>query len=172
MWATEAFFEFGGEPHFILPTTVGPTSQQQVGGASPMQTTPTYMYSGGAHQQQYSSMPPVPQASASPHIVGPGITPSYGYRQQQQQQIASPLPPSSSSSPSSFSAPALGRALLGPEVQQSGKHNGLCRYLARLLRFVCVCVCVCVCVWPGALAKVCVTVCVCVCGLARLLRFV
>ena len=28
---------------------------------------------------------------------------------------------------------ALGRALLGPEVQLSGKHNGLCRYLARLL---------------------------------------
>ena len=29
---------------------------------------------------------------------------------------------------------ALGRALTGPEVHLSGKHNGLVRYLSRLLR--------------------------------------
>ena len=29
---------------------------------------------------------------------------------------------------------ALGGALIGPEVKMSGKHNGLYRYLARLLR--------------------------------------
>lgn len=28
----------------------------------------------------------------------------------------------------------LGGAVLRPEVELSGKHNGLCRYLARLLR--------------------------------------
>lgn len=28
----------------------------------------------------------------------------------------------------------LGRAVLGPEVELSGRHNGLCRYLSRLLR--------------------------------------
>ena len=31
---------------------------------------------------------------------------------------------------------ALGRAVVGPEVQFSGKFTGLCRYLSRLLRFV------------------------------------
>lgn len=40
-----------------------------------------------------------------------------------------PMPPSMGMGPH-----ALGRALTGPEVHLSGKHNGLVRYLSRLLR--------------------------------------
>ncbi len=102
-WATEAFFKYGGEPHFIFPTTVGPASS---GSPSPMALG------------QYGQ--PTPQV-ASPSVLGPSAQLSPGYGADAQ----SPM----------VSAPgALGRALVGPEVQRSGKNNGLCRYLARLLR--------------------------------------
>lgn len=102
-WAIEAFFKYGGEPHFIFPTTMAPGSPSPVGLGSPGQplTTP----------------PPAP----SPSVVGPSTQQVSGYGTAAQTPMAS--------------APgALGRALVGPEVQRSGKHNGLCRYLARLLR--------------------------------------
>ncbi len=38
--ATEAFFRYGGEPHFIFPTNLGPAGLSQGGVASPMQTPP------------------------------------------------------------------------------------------------------------------------------------
>ena len=90
------------------------------------------------------------------------MTPSAQFQQQQQQQqqystpvqgqtpSSLPHPYSSSmqmSTPGSYgnvgslqgsagSSGALGRAVMGPEVVLSGKHDGLCRYLARLLRLV------------------------------------
>ena len=83
MWATELFFQFGGEPHFIFPTSA-------------------------AYQSQV--------AQASPQIMSPSV---YG------------TPGSSYASPS-----VLGRAIMGPELVMSGRHQGLCLYLARLMRLV------------------------------------
>lgn len=63
--------------------------------------------------------------------VGPG-----GIAQQQQippspQQYGGQLPPGvPSQSPSHV---ALGRAVLGPDIAFSGKHNGLCLYFGRLV---------------------------------------
>ena len=112
-WATEAFFKYGGEPHFIFPTTVGPATQ--LDGTPAIQGTPMYP-SGTGGQRQLPSMSPLPQT----------LTPQYGAR----------------STPGMLQTPtlggvvggALGGALIGPEVKMSGKHNGLYRYLARLLR--------------------------------------
>lgn len=116
-WATEAFFMHGGEPHFTFPTTVGPTSQP-LGGMSP--ATPTMA-------QYPSSYPPSTPTSTpsltAPHIIGPSS--------------AVATPPASHFSPAAplqYGTPGgLGKALFGPEAQLSGKHNGLCLYLARLL---------------------------------------
>ena len=107
-WATDAFFKFGGEPHFVFPTTVGPSNQMLGGGATPLQATPTSTGLPGQFQS------PVPQT----------LTPQYGTGTPSQYGMQTPV-----SAPS-----ALGGALIGPEVKLSGKHNGLCRYLARLLR--------------------------------------
>ena len=84
MWATELFFQFGGEPHFVFPTTAAYQSPQV--------------------------------AQASPHITSPSV---YG------------TPGASYVSPS-----VLGRAIMGPELVMSGRHQGLCLYLARLIRSV------------------------------------
>lgn len=83
VWATELFFQFGGEPHFVFPTTA-------------------------AYQSQV--------VQASPQIMSPSV---YG------------TPTSSYASPS-----VLGRAIMGPELVMSGRHQGLCLYLARLIRLV------------------------------------
>ncbi len=89
-----------------LPTTMGFSGAQQMGGASPMLLAPGSM---GIHGQFHST----PQMASTPQQYGAG-TP---------QQMQTP----------NFGM-TLGRAVVGPEVQLSGKHNGLCRYLARLLR--------------------------------------
>lgn len=82
-WATELFFQFGGEPHFLFPTSAA--YQSQVAQASPQMMS----------QSAYG-------------------TPTSGY-----------------GSPS-----VLGRAIMGPELVMSGRHQGLCLYLARLIRSV------------------------------------
>ena len=64
MWATEAFFRYGGEPHFIFPTTVGPASQV-LGGASP--ATPNMTQ----YTSSYPSPAPTSSSLAAPHVVGP-----------------------------------------------------------------------------------------------------
>ena len=87
MWATEVFFQCGGEPHFMFPTTS--TFQSQ------------------AAQQ------PSPQLAT---YGTPGST--YG------------TPGSSYASPS-----VLGRAIMGPELVMSGRHQGFCLNLARLIRY-------------------------------------
>ena len=107
-WATEAFFKYGGEPHFIFPTTVGPVTQQD--GLPSVLSDPTFL---AMDQRRAPSMAQT-------------LTPQYGTR----------------STPAMHQTPilggvmggALGGALIGPEVKMSGKHNGLYRYLARLLR--------------------------------------
>ena len=110
-WATEAFFKYGGEPHFIFPTTVGPATQ--LDGALSIQSPPTFFPAG---QRQVPSSAPLPQT----------LTPQYG----------ATTPPTMHQTPILGGAigGALGGALIGPEVKMSGKHNGLYRYLARLLR--------------------------------------
>ena len=125
MWATEAFFRYGGEPHFIFPTTVGPASQI-LGGASP--ATPNMTQ----YASSYPSPAPTSSSLAAPHVVGPlssMATPPHPH--------PPPLTALSPATPLQYSTPgSLGRALLGPEVQLSGKHNGLCRYMARILWWV------------------------------------
>lgn len=111
MWATEAFFKYGGEPHFIFPTTVGPATQ--LDGAPLIQGTPTFPSAG---QRQFPSVAPLPQT----------LTPQYGARSTPGMQQTPTL--------GGVGGGALGGALIGPEVKMSGKHNGLYRYLARLLR--------------------------------------
>ena len=91
-----------------LPATMGYPSGAQVGGASPM-LPPTAPGSMGIHGQFHST----PQMASTPQQYGTGPQP----------QLQTP----------NFGM-TLGRAVVGPEVQLSGKHNGLCRYLARLLR--------------------------------------
>ena len=83
VWATELFFQFGGEPHFVFPASA-------------------------AYQSQ--------MFQASPQMMSPS---AYG------------TPGSSYASPS-----VLGRAIMGPELVMSGRHQGLCLYLARLIRLV------------------------------------
>ena len=78
MWATELFFQFGGEPHFVFPTSA-------------------------VYQSQAS-----PQMMSSSAYATPG---------------------------SSYASPSvLGRAIMGPELVMSGRHQGLCLYIARLIR--------------------------------------
>ena len=110
-WATEAFFKYGGEPHFIFPTTVGPATQ--LDGVPSIQGTPTFPSAG---QRQVPSMASLPQT----------LTPQYGARSTPAMQQTPTL--------GGVMGGALGGALIGPEVKMSGKHNGLYRYLARLLR--------------------------------------
>lgn len=38
-WATEAYFKHGGDPHFVFPTTLGPSNQ--ITGSPAMTATPT-----------------------------------------------------------------------------------------------------------------------------------
>ncbi|CAI8052459.1 Nuclear pore complex protein Nup155 [Geodia barretti] len=107
-WAAKAFFKYGGEPHFVFPTTLGPASQP-VGSPAHLLTTPTNMGQTPQTAPPGPLSPPYPAPVASPY--GAGVTP-YG--------VQGPV--------------ALGRAVVGPEVQFSGKFTGLCRYLSRLLR--------------------------------------
>ena len=83
MWATELFFQFGGEPHFVFPTSAA--YQSQVAQALPQMTLPNVYSTPGS-------------SYASPHV--------------------------------------LGRAIMGPELFMSGRHQGLCLYLARLIGLV------------------------------------
>ena len=78
-----------------------------------MQTSPSG--SMGIHGQYHQTTPPVGQ-HGTPHGA-PG------------QYMGTPH-----GAPTPNFGMTLGRAVLGPEVELSGKHNGLCRYLARLLR--------------------------------------
>ena len=86
-WAAEAYLKFGGEPHFIFPTTLGPG--QISGGTSP---------------------PPYQSPIGTLHTPHPIST--------------FPLSPVGNT---------LGRPLMGPEIKLSGKHDGMCLYLSRLL---------------------------------------
>ena len=110
-WAAEAFFKYGGEPHFIFPTTVGPATQQD--GAPSECSSPTFL---PVDQRQVPSTAQFLQT----------LTPQYGAR----------TTPAIHQTPTlgGTMGGALGGALIGPEVKMSGKHNGLYRYLARLLR--------------------------------------
>ena len=101
---------FGGDPQMTLPPALRFGGPQVGGGASPMQTSPSG--SMGIHGQYHATPPP--PSGGQPGV--PGTLP-------QQQGLQTP----------NFGM-TLGRAVLGPEVELSGKHNGLCRYLARLLR--------------------------------------
>lgn len=108
-WATEAFFKYGGEPHFVFPTTVGPATQQD--GARSVHNASTFL---PMDQRQMSSTTQLLQT----------LTPQYGVR----------TTPAATPTLGGAMGGALGGALIGPEVKMSGKHNGLYRYLARLLR--------------------------------------
>ncbi|XP_064386411.1 nuclear pore complex protein Nup155-like isoform X2 [Halichondria panicea] len=113
--ATEAFFRYGGEPHFIFPTNLGPAGLSQGGVASPMQTPPP---SNIASTYQTTPQTLTPQQGPG---GGPGTPAQYGTQ--------TPGTPAMGMGPQ-----ALGRALTGPEVHLSGRHDGLVRYLSRLLR--------------------------------------
>ena len=62
-----------------------------------------------------------------PNGAGPSPLSSF------QQQTSSPFHPPVQTPPLSMGG-ALGRPMIGPEVQLSGKHDGLILYLSRLLR--------------------------------------
>ena len=91
------------------PMPMTPSGQQQY------QSTPVHGETPSARPYPYSS----PMVMSTPAAVTPGGYGSYG---------------NSNVSRLQESAGALGRAVVGPEIMLSGKHNGLCRYLARLLR--------------------------------------
>ncbi|CAH1772348.1 unnamed protein product [Owenia fusiformis] len=125
-WATRAFFLYGGEPIYNMGTS-GPMQASTLGPAGLHNTTfgatphPGHMPHGG---KVYS---PSVSTFATP---GPGVpnqmsTPNPNYlppqqQQQQQQQQNQTFPPNVN--------------LFGQEVTYSGKHNGICQYLARILR--------------------------------------
>ena len=84
-----------------------------------------------------------------PHIEFPKSTPGDQAPPFGPQSTASPVPQTIGSQP--FASPVtglgslstsvgghgtLGKAIVGPEVVLSGKHNGLCLYLSRLVRLV------------------------------------
>lgn len=114
-WATEAFFKYGGEPHIVFPGSGGMYPLGGGGGivtSTPMTPLAQQQYSTPVHGQTPSSLPHPYNSSVVMNTPG-----SYGNLQG-----------------TAGSAGALGRAVVGPEVVLSGKHDGLCRYLARLLR--------------------------------------
>ena len=123
VWATEAFFRFGGEPEMVQPTPLLPEGmlQQPMVGGPPMANTTSLVSpppSMDSRNHYHSGQEPFYQCgSPSLGVCGNGrlgTSPTQG-------QIPN------------FNR-TLGGAVVGPEVQLSAKHHGLCRYLARLLR--------------------------------------
>ena len=55
-WATEALFKYGGEPHFVFPTTLGPANQAIGGSPAHFQAPPGHLPGG-----QYAGTPTTAQ---------------------------------------------------------------------------------------------------------------
>lgn len=119
-WATDAFFKYGGEPKMTIP----PPPYPPMGGVSPMQTTPPG--SMGIHGQFHAT----PQQASTPQY---GTQTPAQYGTQTPAQYGTQAPVQYGMRTPNFGM-TLGRAVVGPEVELSPKHNGLCRYLSRLLR--------------------------------------
>ncbi len=128
VWATEAFFRYGGEPEMVQPAPLIPSQpfhQQPYShpaggiGATPTPLTPIAGSGGlltptqsGYHPQGLGGAKPGPQGLYGPGPIG----------------ISTPQ-----TQPPNFNR-TLGGAVVGPELKKSGRHLGMCRYLARLLR--------------------------------------
>ncbi len=88
-------------------------------------TTPPH----GGPSMQHQQVGRVSPMQTSPGAMGSGVHGQYHSTQ---------TPPTTTPTQYGAQTPnfgmTLGWAVMGPEVQLSGKHNGLCRYLARLLR--------------------------------------
>ncbi|XP_029645165.1 nuclear pore complex protein Nup155 [Octopus sinensis] len=132
-WAQMAFFMYGGHPHMKIaseneygpgiPTSVGPASYP--GQAAPGHLSYSMMYDPATHYTTLASMPTPAPGSAPIHSSTPMVQPHPQQPQQQQQQPFS----------QSYHSSILGRcSAAGHDVVFSGKHNGICLYLSRILR--------------------------------------
>ena len=145
-WATRAFLLFGGEPKLIYP----PQQQQQQLNRPPglppgmpgnVSMTPNMM-----HVHSPGSPPTLgmhPHASFHPNIAS---TPAPPLPPPHLQSVRSPMSPFPAGRPEphpfAAAAAAHGQSMFGvgppppivPEIQYSGKHNGLYLYFSRLVR--------------------------------------
>lgn len=111
VWATRAFFRYGGEAQMRIASTLGAPSS-----VGPILGSPIHM---GSPISISSSMP-------NPSFLG---TPTQGI---QPPSVSTPLYPLAT--PGQHSAPSMGiGGLTSPEVVFSGKHNGICIYFSRII---------------------------------------
>ena len=146
-WATRAFLLYGGEPKLMFP----PQQQQQLsrtpglppGIQSSLNMTPNMLNTLGVHTQGSPGMNNIPpHVSFHPNIAS---TPAQTLHPVQLQSVRSQLSPFPTGRPEPHpfaAAAAHGQSLFGvvppppivPEIQYSGKHNGLYLYFSRLIR--------------------------------------
>ena len=146
-WATRAFLLYGGEPKLMFPTQ----QQHQLNRApglppemqGSMNVTPSVLSTHPLHS-------PGSPALSSMHLHGtfhPNIasTPAQPLPPPHLQSVRPPLSPFSTGRSDSHPFPAVaahGQSIFGvappppiiPEMQYSGKHNGLYLYFSRLIR--------------------------------------
>ncbi|NXH21655.1 NU155 protein, partial [Bucco capensis] len=106
-WATRAFFRYGGEAQMRFPSALPPPVS-----AGPFLGSPV---PGGS-----------PLTVDSPYTPSFLTTPGQGL----QPSVSTPLFPSGNSM-SHLGTPVSG--MMGPEIVFSGRHNGICRYFARII---------------------------------------
>ncbi|XP_036451046.1 nuclear pore complex protein Nup155 [Colossoma macropomum] len=108
LWATRAFFRYGGEAQMRFPSAMSAPSNVGPLLGSPVPGSP----------MPVGSPFPNPSFLATP---APGMMPP---------SVSTPFIPATPMSPGSAAIPALSS---GPEVLFSGKHNGISVYFARIL---------------------------------------
>ncbi|XP_036385365.1 nuclear pore complex protein Nup155 isoform X1 [Megalops cyprinoides] len=108
VWATRAFFRYGGEAQMRFPSALAAPSNVGPLLGSPVPGSPMGVGS------------PVPNPSflATP---APGVMPS---------NVSTPLVPTTPQAPGGAPLTAMSS---GPEIVFSGKHNGICVYFTRIL---------------------------------------
>ncbi|MCI4388036.1 hypothetical protein PGIGA_G00080920 [Pangasianodon gigas] len=108
VWATRAFFRYGGEAQMRFPSALSAPSNVGPLFGSPVPGSPIPV----------GSPLPNPSFLATP---APGMMPP---------SVSTPFIPSTPMSPGSAAMPAMSS---GPEVLFSGKHNGIVIYFSRIL---------------------------------------
>lgn len=147
-WATRAFLLYGGEPKLMYP----PQQQQQLNRApglppgiqGSINMTPNMLSTHPLHSPGSPTLSNIhPHATFHPNIAS---TPAQPLPPPHLQSVRSPLSPFPTGRPEphpfAAAAAAHGQSIFGvapppqivPEIQYSGKHNGLYLYFSRLIR--------------------------------------
>ena len=145
-WATRAFLLYGGDPKLVFPP-----QQQQLNrphGLPPgvqgnLNMTPNMINSMPMNTPGSQSLGTIPAlASFHPNIASTPAQPIHQTHMQSVRAQHSPFPAGRPDSHPFAAAAAHGQSIFGvappaqiiPEIQYSGKHNGLYLYFSRLIR--------------------------------------